>query len=375
MTILIIGGTGTLSKSVTIMACKQGNEVTVLNRGTHNDLLPESVHRIKADFYDLVSLKTCLTGMTFDVVIDFLSRNKEDIKRVFPICSRICQQYVFISSACVFRREETDFPITESSPKPNTKWSYCIEKYEAEIALREYFHRINRSYYTIIRPYITYDENRIPIGIAPSYKYHRTIIERISMGKPMFVINGGSMFTTITYVTDFSKGVIGLLLNSKAINEDFNVVADFRCTQKELLEKLYSKLGKPNNIIEVSETDLCHYLPNYAGMIVGDRALNAVFDNRKLKDAIPNLYFEFDIDRGLDIVIERYKNSCSPIDYQYEGQTDYVLKRVGVKIPFIQEENYNNFTNKIIYLLYSKLPYSLSYKILRALRFLRLCTY
>lgn len=372
MKILIIGGTGTLSKPVTIMACKQGNDVTVLNRGTHNNLLPESVHRIKADFYDLASLQTCLRSMVFDVVVDFLSRNKEDIKRIYPICSRICQQYIFISSACVFRREETDFPITESSPKPNTKWSYSVEKYEAELALREYSYDINNSYYTIVRPYITYDENRIPIGIAPSYKYHRTIIERISMGKPMFVINDGNMFTTITYVTDFAKGIIGLLLNPKAINEDFNITADFKCTQKKLLEKIYLKLGKPSNIIEVSETDLCHYMPNYADMIVGDRALNAIFDNRKLKDAIPNIEFEFDIDKGLDIVIERYKDSCSPIDYQYEGQIDYVLKRAGVK-KIRRPQNIISFTNKLIYLLYSNGSYFLAYNILRVLRLLHLC--
>lgn len=59
-------------------------------------------------------------------------------------------------------------------------WDYNVEKYNSEKELVKLSQNAS-CYYTIIRPYITYDDERIPFGIAPSYKYHRTIIERLKM--------------------------------------------------------------------------------------------------------------------------------------------------------------------------------------------------
>ena len=40
----------------------------------------------------------------------------------------------------------------------------------------------------------------------------------------MFVWNEGNNITTLTYVSDFAKGVVGLFSNNAAINEDFQRV-------------------------------------------------------------------------------------------------------------------------------------------------------
>ena len=196
--------------------------------------MPNGIKKIKGDFYNINDLKGCFDCEKYDIIIDFLSRKEDDIKRVFPILSSKCSQYIFISSSCVFRRSVGDFPLIESSAKPNRDWKYNVEKYEAEQSLIQLAKENGSCRYTIVRPYITYDDHRIPIAVAPKYEFHRTIIERIKHGKPMFVIDDGGAFSTVTYVDDFAKGVLGLLLNPKAFDEDFNVVGDFSYTHKDI---------------------------------------------------------------------------------------------------------------------------------------------
>lgn len=361
-TVLILGGTGTLSKTIAEEAFHLGFAVSVFNRGNHNDFLPEPINKIKGDFYDENSLSSAFLDKHYDVVIDFLSRKKSDIQRVFPIFATKCKQYVFISSCCVFRRSIEDFPIVETSPKPNEDWKYNVEKFEAENKITQLSKELNSCNYTIVRPYITYDEHRIPIAVAPNYAFHQTIIERIKRGKPMFVIDDGLTVSTVTYIEDFAKGVIGLLNNPKAYNEDFNVVGDFRYTHREILETLYKKIGIEPNIISVPRNIIAKYLPNYSEMVLGDRALNAVFDNSKLKNVVPGIQFEYDLNKGLDKVLEYYeKDEISAIDYQYDGQIDYMLRKTA-KISS-HYSKYGSQCGLADYLLFSYFPYKLACKI------------
>lgn len=361
--ILMLGGTGTLSRTIAEKANDLGWNVSVFNRGHHNHLLPRDITKIKGDFYSINDLKKCFDGKSYDVVIDFLSRRKDDIERVFPVLANKCSQYVFISSSCVFRRSSADFPLIETSAKPNTDWTYNVEKYEAEQCLIQLIDKDYLCRYTIVRPYITYDEHRIPIAIAPKYEFHRTIIERIRHGKPMFVIDDGSAISTVTYVDDFAKAVLGLLLNQKAFDEDFNVVGDFSYTHKKILEALYYKIGVKPNIISVPRNEMAKYLPNYSAMILGDRGLDAFFDNRKLKNAVPSLHFEYDLDRGLEKILAFYNENGknAPIDYQYDGQIDRMLRKTA-KIPgrFCKYADQSGLKK---YLLYSLLPFKLAKKL------------
>jgi nucleoside-diphosphate-sugar epimerase len=365
--ILMLGGTGTLSKTIAIDAYNMGHDVTVLNRGRHGDLLPEKIEKIKGDFYNIDSIQKCLNSKKFDIIIDFLSRKRNDIERIFPILANKCTQYVFISSCCVFRRSPEDFPIVEDSPKPNTDWKYNVEKFEAEQSLMKLSTEYKSCNYTIVRPYITYDEHRIPIAIAPSYAFHQTIIERIKHGKPMLVIDDGQAISTVTYVEDFAKGVLGLLGNSLAYNEDFNVVGDFQYTHKEILETLYEKLGSKPNIVAIPRNTIAKYLTNYSEMILGDRALDAKFDNAKLKKVVPGITFNYDLNKGLDKVLEYYNKagSTAPIDFQYEGQIDQLLNKVNVSSGYCKYASKNQW---LTYTLYKVLPFKFAQKINRIFR-------
>ena len=341
--ILLLGGSGTLSKAILEELLSVGYEVSVFNRGHNNNVLPTGV---------LKKVSCCF----FDVVVDFLSREPKDIARVYSLFMNSCHQYIFISTCCIYRRNKEDFPLTEDSPKPNKDWDYNVNKFNCEVTLKQLSFK-SSSYYTIVRPYITYDDERIPIGIAPAYKFHKTIIERIRAGKPMIMWDDGNAITTVTHTCDFSKGVVGLMLNEKAKNEAFHITSNFQYSGKTLLLELYSALGQVPNIISLSTDELCNKMPKYAKMLKGDRALDASFDNSKIKSVIPGLCFTIDIKKGLQRIIKHYDSiEESEYDYEFDAQLDRVARFCGVKTKYVKYPGTKK-SHKIQYNLYKNLPY------------------
>ena len=364
--VLLLGGTGTLSTAVLQQAMYKGFKITIMNRGSNNKNVPNGVEVVIGDFKNVENMRSKFTNATFDVVVDFLSRVPNDIERVYPIFKDRCQQYIFISSACVYRRAKGDFPIKENSPKPNKEWSYNTEKYESELKLQELAIDA-KSYYSIIRPYITYNEERIPLGIAPSYRYHRTIIERIKAGKPWFIWDDGKAITTVTFTTDFAVGVVGLFLNEKAKNEDFHITGDYSYTQMEVAKMLFRKLNMPENIVNFPSTEIGRILPEYKQMLVGDRALDAIFDNSKIKEAVSELVFRTDLSRGLDLVISHWDETKPLYDYVFEARIDTMLNTVGVNVSYSEYSSSDKKAKKTYY-LYKYLPQKIAKRLVRLLK-------
>jgi nucleoside-diphosphate-sugar epimerase len=360
--VLLLGGTGLLSSAVLREARLRDYSVSVMNRGSNNKLLPSDVEVTICNFYDELQLHEKFSNKVYDVVVDFLSRTPADIKRVYPIFKDICQQYIFISTACVYRRAKSDFPITESSAKPNHNWSYSIEKFESEKVLIKMSMK-STSYFTIIRPYITYNKERIPLGISLIYSQHCTIIERIKAGKPWFVWDDGKAMSTLTYVEDFAVGVVGLFLNEKAKNEDFHITSDFVYSQKEIVEMLFNKLKKPISVVSIPTLSISDFMPEYREILIGDRSLDAIFDNSKIKEAVPYLNFNTSLSKGFDYNIDYWKNKSIKIyDYKFDALIDKLLASHKVKCSYVPYSNSDKIS-RIIYYFYRYLPFRIAHKL------------
>lgn len=360
MKVLFLGGTGTISRAVVKESLNRGCHVTIMNRGNHNELVPSEVRTLIADFYNKTQVATLFQNDSYDVVVDFLSRRKEDIFRIYPILKTKCKQYIFISTACVYDRESFIAPFSEISSKPDRRWNYSLEKYECEQALISLSTIQCCSFYTIVRPYITYDKERIPIGLSPmSYKNHRTIIERVKSGKPMFVIDKGNTKTTITSSRDFARAFVRLFLNENALNEDFNLTSSFVYTNKEILQIISDCLGVKMNIVEVDESDFLKIFPQYKEMYVADRKYDEVFDNSKLIKAIGNDFqFEDKFENVFKEIVNYYTSlSTYDYDYCYDALCDKLIQcKYSTKLRYVSYP-YSLNNSQREYLLYKYLPF------------------
>ena len=93
MNVLIIGGTGVLSSAVTNEALRQGFKVTMINRGSRSNLIPDNVEFLKSDKNDLKKIRHLLGERRFDAVMDYLC---------YSIFTLIIQSNIFLYLLVLF---------------------------------------------------------------------------------------------------------------------------------------------------------------------------------------------------------------------------------------------------------------------------------
>ena len=134
MKALLIGGTGNISLPITRKLLAQGWQVTLLNRGTKNNLVPGAEH-IQCDINDEQAAQSALQGRTFDVAAQFIAFKQEQVERDIRLLKGKTGQYIFISSASAYIKPLRNRIITESTPLSNPYWQYSRDKIACETAL------------------------------------------------------------------------------------------------------------------------------------------------------------------------------------------------------------------------------------------------
>lgn len=330
--VLIIGGSGILSSAVVDACIEKGYDVTMMNRGNNSAYTNPKARLIICDVNneDDVRLKT--KDLHFDVVIDFIVYNLEQLKRSLSLFGHIANQYIFISSAQVYNTSIQKEHI-ETDETPQKLWKYSVNKDICEHYLREYCtsEHIN---YTIIRPGVNYDNRRIPYGMYPPIGMHWTMIARILAGKPIITWNKGRNRLNLTRVEDFAKGVVGILGNKKAYNESFNVCGDYVYSWQQVLNVLGENIGRPVATIDVPLEDYAKELkPGDREMLLGGRACDLVCSNKKLKSILPDYRSAIDLKEGISKIIEWYSanNYYQGFDYRWDAEQDRIIKKIGDK--------------------------------------------
>ena len=326
MKVLLIGGTGILSTDIVKECLKKGYEVYILNRGNRNNDIDSRVKVIIGDIRNVEQIREKIKSEHFDVVIDFLSFNKEQLKNTISLFENKCDQFIFISSATVYRKTEKGERITEKTELINEDWEYAQGKIECEEFLKENYKEKGQCY-TIVRPYVTYSERRIPFAIIPSK--HWTLANRILLGKPILLWNGGKAICTLTQTKDFAIGIVGLFKNEKAYQEDFHITTDYTLTWKEALEDIGKALGKEPIIADVPSVFIAKYLPEYKGVLYGDKGLDRIFDNSKIKSVVPEFNASTKFEDGIKETINYYKENTAMqgIDYQWDAKIDGIIDK------------------------------------------------
>ena len=320
MTVLLIGGTGILSSAVTSQAKKAGIKVTMINRGRRK--LPTGVEVIVSDNKNYEYIGEKLAGRHFDAVIDFLCYKPYELEDSFNLYSKLTDQYFYISSCAVY---DTTIPgpYEEDSKKVRAEWPYSVEKWQSEELLAK-LAKNSPCKYTIIRPCLTYGDTRLPYGIVPEFRKHWTFVARVLAGKPILRWNKGENRWNMMRVEDFAVGVVGLIGNSAAHGEAFNICGDETPSNNDVLKAIALAVGKEPNILDVTPEFYAEQFPWIAGEIIGGRAANLVCSNAKIKKAVPEFKQVICLNEGVAKTIAAYRDESFQlgIDWVYDARTD-----------------------------------------------------
>lgn len=335
MKILFIGGTGRLSKDVAELALKKGNEVFLLTRGSkeRKKFVQAGYQMIYGNIRKFQNSKELLGGIKFDVIIDFLSFDVDQLKNTLEIIGNHYNQYIFISTATVYKKNLEDEIISEENTLVgNDKWAYALKKYQCEEYLKGYFSPGKDTHYTVIRPYVTYGNTRVPYPIVPSDTTKEwSFLDRIIHNQPIPVFDNGETITTLTHTRDFAKGVVGLFGNEKAFGQAFHITNDETHTWGEVLCSLENAMKKSIVRLDVTQKQIFDTLPQYRGILEGDKGTTMIFSNRKIVSAVPNFVCEVSFDSGVKEMIDFYyaNKDVQLIDYRWQGEIDKLCAKYG----------------------------------------------
>ncbi len=298
MKILLIGGTGTISMAITRLLAKQGHEVFLLNRGNRSDELPPEVSVIRCDIGNEAEAAKALEGHSFDAVGEFIGFVPEQIRRDIRLFSGRTKQYIYISSASAYQKPLTDCRITESTPLANPYWQYSRDKIACEELLMQAYRETGFPV-TIVRPSHTYDERSVPLGVHGD-KGSFQVVRRIAEGKPVIIHGDGTSLWTVTHNTDFACAYAGLIGNIHAIGQAFHITSDESVTWNQIYQIIADELGVPLRAVHIPSDFLAavsHY--DLEGSLIGDKANTVIFDNSKIRRAVPGFTAKVRADQGI----------------------------------------------------------------------------
>lgn len=303
MKVLFIGGTGNISSASSRLAVEKGIDLYLLNRGNRLIKIVGATSLV-ANIYDKEAVAEVIAEYKFDVVVNWIGFNVDDMKRDYELYKDKTDQYIFISSASVYQKPAMSPFVTESTPLCNPYWTgYSDLKIECE----EYLNSLYRSEgfpVTIVRPSLTYD-TVFPVAIGSWDDF--TLVDRMRKGKKIISHGDGSSLWTCTHSDDFAKGFVGLLGNKQAIGHSFHITSDEILTWDQIYQTIAEAAGVEANIVHIPSDFIAKMLPWHKGNLHGDKAVSTIFDNSKIKQFVTDFKATIPLREGIKRTIEWFE--------------------------------------------------------------------
>lgn len=285
MDILILGGTGAMGKHVSEFLASRGYRIFVTSRSEKEN--NGNIIFLQGNAKEL----TFISGLCqkhWNVIIDFMVYTIDELKERIEWLLNSTDQYIFISSARVYE----DSPIiNEDSPRlldvcQDKEYvasnEYAIAKAKEENVLFESGYKN----WTIVRPSLTYAENRLQLGVYEKENWLYRVLHGRSI---VFSKDLMDRYYTLSYGKDVAEGIAQLVGKKEAIGQAFNVVIQDSFQWKEILniylDTLEERLGKrPKVILTEKCTNL--KLPYAKYQVIYGRYFNRHFDNNKISSLV-----------------------------------------------------------------------------------------
>jgi nucleoside-diphosphate-sugar epimerase len=282
MKVLLLGGTGAMGIHVVNLLAERGDNVTVTSRRKIKS--QKNINYVCGNALDNVFLNTLLIE-TWDVIIDFMIYNTTEFKERINDLLLASKQYIYLSSARVYSNSSAIITEENSRLLEVTKDidylktnEYALKKARQEDVLKD----TGKKNWTIIRPYITYGNNRLQLG----YLEKEAWLYRALKGRAiLFSRDIAKKLTTLTYGLDVAKGILAVLNKNEAYGTVFHITANDNYMWEDILIAyvlvIEKHLGyKPKCILLNDEQTLKTFSNVY--QIKYDRTFNRVFDNTKI---------------------------------------------------------------------------------------------
>ena len=280
MKILIIGGTGLISVSITKFLIERGDDVTLYNRGKSFLPLHPQANVIHGDRTDYPGFEGQMAQAgKFDVVIDMVGYQPEDGHSVVRAFAGRTGHFIFCSTVDVYHKPAFRYPYVEGEPYGGLD-DYSRKKVILEKTLLEAQSR-GAFPLTIIRPAYTYGESRGPVHTLGG---NTMFLDRIRKGKPVVVHGDGSSFWVACHRDDVARAFVGAVGNPRAFGRSYHVTGEDWMTWNTYVQRVAEALDAPQaQIVHIPTDFLGKVSPQRFAVVVENFQFNNIFDNTAAK--------------------------------------------------------------------------------------------
>ena len=283
MRILIIGGTGLISNSITEQLLAAGHDITHYNRGRTRGLTAR-VRAIEGDRTqrDRFAGQMQASG-AWDSVIDMICYEPQDARddiEVFRgraahliVCSTI-DVYAKPASRYPIKEDEHHAPLSEYGRKKSLCEEILLSAHSAAMPV------------TIIRPAHTYGPGSVHRGhVVNCFGGRSTVADRIQKRKPVIVHGDGSSFWTSCHADDVARAFTGALGNEKCFGKAYHATGEEWLTWNRYFGIVAEAMGAPApRLIHIPTETLCRALPGRTRLLRENFQFNNIFDNTAAQD-------------------------------------------------------------------------------------------
>ena len=318
LNVLFVGGTGQISLPCVELAVRDGHHVSVFNRGQRDAGLPAGVTSIVGDMKDPASYSQ-LGTKDWDVVCQFMAFTPEQMQQDIDTFTGKVGQYIFISSASVYKKHPYAYMTTEArTPAENPYWPYSQAKIACETLMKG-----SALPWVNVRP-----SHTTRTGLPTMLNEGDSVALRMLAGKPVIVAGDGSAIWTVTRSEDFAKPFVKLFGNPAALHEDFHITGDVGFTWDAIYMSIARGLGVEAKICHVPTDTLIRYKPDWIGPLLGDKTWTTLFDNSKIKRVAGDFSCETDLDKILSEPVRFLKqrlDAGTPVNQDLDPLIDRIV--------------------------------------------------
>ena len=256
MRILLIGGTGLISvgiiKALRARPDAGDIDITCFNRGQTKTKdaadLPDDVHQVHGDRYDVDGMLKLFEGERFDIVIDMCSFGEDATRAAADLTRQVgAKQHVFCSTVCTYGVKVPPHVVIDETVPQEPISGYGKNKVACEQHLLE-CHQRGDFAATIIRPSHTYGEGAPLIdNLEPDPPTWSRILE----GKPVLLADSGMGLWNSTHRDDCGKAFAAACMNETAFGEAYNATTERVFSWRDYLTEAAESLGKPAMVLSM----------------------------------------------------------------------------------------------------------------------------